>query len=417
VKTGLNLFVFGAVVLAVASGCSAGDNLAIPETIDSGDAVTTLVNGSNRFAFDLYREVAGGNREGNVFFSPYSISTALGMTYYGARGETASDMAEVLHFTMPSDAINRAFFAVTEKLNSGSLNEGQSGAPFALVVSNGLWVQNGFGLLDSFVDGVTEAYSASVENLDFANNTEGARETINSRVAENTMDRILNLIPQGVIAADTRLVLTNAVYFKASWEHPFSEYATTRGEFNMIDGSSVEMSMMTQTEHFNCSSTDEYSAVELGYAGGGTSMVIVVPSGDFYELEQRLNAEYLEGIRDGLANENLHITMPLFEFTESIQLGNILKLMGMESAFDSRANFSGITGNRDLYISDVVHKAFVKVDETGTEAAAATAVVMNLRAMPEAPVEMNIDKPFVFFILDNETGSIVFMGRVMNPAD
>ncbi len=415
-KTGVNLF--GAAVLAVVIGCSAGDSLAVPQTVSTEEAVTELVNGNNGFAFDLYREVAGGDRDGNVFFSPYSISTALGMTYYGAEGETASEMAEVLHFTIPADAINRAFFAVAEKLNSGSLHDDQSGDPFTLVVSNGLWVQNGFGLLESFVDGVTEAYGASVENLDFAGDTEGSRETINSWVAENTMDRILNLIPPGILDADTRLVLTNAVYFKASWEHPFSEYATFHGEFNLINGSSVDVPMMTQTEHFNCSFTDEYSAVELGYAGGNTSMVIVVPAGDFYQLEQRLGAEYLEGIRNGLSNENLQITMPVFEFTQSMQLGSVLSKMGMASAFDdSRADFSGITGNRDLYISDVVHKAFVKVDEAGTEAAAATAVVMSLRAMPEPPVEMNIDKPFVFFILDNETGSIVFMGRVMNPAD
>jgi len=415
VKTGVNLFLFGAVALAVVTGCSAGNNIAIPETIDSGEAVTTLVNGNNGFAFDLYREVAGEDREGNVFFSPYSISTALGMTYCGAEGETASDMAEVLHFTMPSDAINRAFFAVTEKLNSGSLNEGQAGSPFTLVVSNGLWVQNGFNLLDSFVSSVREAYSASVENVDFVNDTAGSRETINSWVAENTLNRILNLIPQGVIDADTRLVLTNAVYFKASWEHPFNEYTTARGEFNLIDGSSVEIPMMTQTEHFNCSFTDEYSAVELGYAGGSTSMLIVVPSGDFYELEQKLNAEYLKEITDGLSYENLHITMPVFEFTQSMQLGSVLSEMGMQSAFDDRADFSGITGSRNLYISDVVHKAFVKVDEAGTEAAAATAVVMSLRAMPETPVEINIDKSFVFFIMNNDTGSIVFMGRVMNP--
>jgi serpin B len=283
------------------------------------------------------------------------------------------------------------------------------------VVSNGLWVQNGFNLLDSFVSDIREAYSASVENLDFTGNTEGSRETINSWVAENTLNRILNLIPQGILDADTRLVLTNAVYFKASWENPFNEYSTSSREFKLTDGTVANIPMMTQTERFNYSSTNEYSAVELGYAGGSAAMLIVVPDGDFHRFEQDLNAEYLEGIRNGLSYESIKLSMPLFEFTQSMQLGDILKLMGMESAFDDRADFSGITGSRDLRISSVVHKAFVKVDEAGTEAAAATAVVMTLRAMPEAAVEMNINRPFIFFILDNETGSIVFMGRVMNP--
>jgi serpin B len=415
VKTGTDLFLFGAVVLAVVFGCSAGDNLAIPESINSDEAVTALVSGNSRFAFDLYREVIGGDEESNVFFSPFSISTALGMTYYGARGETASDMAEVLHLTLPPAAINKAFGTVTEKLNSGSLHEDQPGDPFTLVVSNGLWVQNGFNLLDSFVSDIREAYSASVENLDFTGNTEGSRETINSWVAENTLNRILNLIPQGILDADTRLVLTNAVYFKASWENPFNEYSTSSREFKLTDGTVANIPMMTQTERFNYSSTNEYSAVELGYAGGSAAMLIVVPDGDFHRFEQDLNAEYLEGIRNGLSYESIKLSMPLFEFTQSMQLGDILKLMGMESAFDDRADFSGITGSRDLRISSVVHKAFVKVDEAGTEAAAATAVVMTLRAMPEAAVEMNINRPFIFFILDNETGSIVFMGRVMNP--
>jgi len=415
-KSSVNLHLLGTVVLAAVYGCSAEESPAVPETINPVEDVTALVSGNNGFAFDLYREVAGGDREGNVFFSPYSISTAMGMTYYGARGETASDMAEVLHFTITPDAINDAFKAVTEALSSGSLDDDQSGDPFTLVVSNGLWVQNGFNLLDSFVNSVTEAYGASVENLDFAGNTEGSRETINSWVAENTLDKILNLIPRGILDSDTRLVLTNAVYFKASWEHPFSEYATFHGDFNLADGSVLNLPMMTQTEHFKYISTDEYTAVELGYAGGNTSMLILVPEGDFHVFEQNLNTAYLESVKRGLYLENVQLSMPLFELTESMQLGNLLSEMGMESAFDSRADFSGITGNRDLFISEVVHKAFVKVDEAGTEAAAATAVVMNLRAMPETPVEMNIDKPFVFFILDNETGSIVFMGRVMNPA-
>ncbi len=401
-------------VLTVVSGCSAGDNLVTP--VSDEQAVAALVRGNNEFALDLYREVCDMEESDNVFFSPYSISSALGMTFFGAGGQTAVDMAEVLHFTLPAESVNRAFHLITETLGSGTLPGAESGEQFTLAISNGLWVQDGFKLLDSFVTEVTGCYAASVENLDFSGDAEGSREIINSRVAESTMDKILNLIPTGVLGPDTRVVLTNAVYFKASWNHPFDRHATSDASFTLTGGAVVTVPMMTQTEYFNYASAEGWSAVSLDYVGGDVSMLIILPDGDIQELQQNLSADMLETIRGELSSQNVHLSMPGFEFTKSIGLSDILSSLGMESAFGSGADFSGFTGNRDLFISDVVHKAFVKVDEDGTEAAAATAVVMKLLCMPEPPVEMNINRPFVFLILDETTGSIVFMGRVMDPS-
>ena len=412
-----NLSIMTTVFLTIVSGCSAEDNLTVAVThpISDEQAVTELVRGNNEFALDLYEEVCKVQESDNIFFSPYSISSALGMTCDGARGQTAVDMALVLRFTIPAEAVNRAFRSLTETLSSGDLSGAESGDPFTLSISNGLWVQNGFNLLDEYVAEVTRYYSAAVRNLDFINDLEGSRETINEWVAESTLNKILDLIPPGVLKEDTRVVLTNAVYFKASWRNQFDEYFTEDAPFFLTGGSTIEVPMMNQTDYFNFISTEGCSAIELDYAAGNASMLVLLPDGDIQEFQQDFDADMLETIRRRLSSCNVSLSMPKFEFSRSMQLSQILKTLGMESAFGSDADFSGFTGSPDLFISEVLHKAFVKVDEEGTEAAAATAVVMGLTAMPAQPVEMNINRPFMFFILDRKTGSIVFMGRVMDP--
>lgn len=414
----MNLSAMTIILFTIASGCLAENDVLLLETqsISDEQAVAALVRGNNEFALNLYEEVCEIQKSDNIFFSPYSISSALGMTYDGARGQTAADMAEVLHFTLPVEAVNRAFHSLTGTLSSGDLSGAESGDPFTLSISNGLWVQNGFTLLDEYVAEVTRYYSAEVRNLDFVNDTEGSRETINEWVAESTLNKILNLIPQGVLKEDTRVVLTNAVYFKASWRNQFDEHFTNDARFLLADDSAIEVPMMSQTDYFNYASAEGCSAIELAYAAGNASMLIILPDGDIQEFQQDFNADKLDTIRRGLSSCNVSLSMPKFEFTRSLQLSQILRTLGMESAFGSGADFSGFTGSPDLFISEVLHKAFVKVDEEGTEAAAATAVVMNLTAMPAQPVEMNINRPFMFFILDRETGSIVFMGRVMDPS-
>lgn len=376
---------------------------------------SSLVQGNNEFALDLFNEICSTG-ESNVFFSPLSISAALGMTYAGAEGETASEMADVLHFSRSPEIIAREFHHLTESLESAATSERDSGEPFTLAISNGLWVQNGFSLLDSFVSELTTCYSAKVENLDFQNDSEGSRETINSWVAESTMDRILDLIPTGVLGADTRVVLTNAVYFKASWQHQFNAHLTADGRFILENGSAVTVPMMSQEEHFSYGAADQWEAVSMNYAGGSASMLIILPAGSMDDFVNSFDEDLLNEVNESMTSQNVLLTMPGFEFTEAISLSDILKDMGMATAFSGAAVFSGMTGNRDLFISDVLHKAFVKVDEEGTEAAAATAVVMNLLCVPEPPVEMNINKPFVFLIVDNTTDAILFMGRVMDPS-
>lgn len=413
-KSLVNLFLICIAVFVFSSGCAARDYVIVP--ISTELAETVLIQGNNRFAIELYREVCERSEEDNVFFSPFSISSALGMTYTGAEEETASEMAEVLHFSLPVNAINSAFHSITESLTSSGLNEPQSGEPFTLVISSGLWVDNSFQLLDSFVEDMSRYYDAAVENVDFSGDPEGARERINSWVAQKTNDKIMNLIPEGSIVADTRTVLTNAVYFKASWSSPFDADFTREEPFTLADRSVAPVPMMRQEEHFNFGQSEQWSAIEMRYSGGDASMLIILPSGDLQEFESSFDLELLDEIRDNLSSRNVAVSMPVFEFTSSMSLSSVLQSLGMESAFGNGADFSGFTGNRDLYISDVVHKAFVKVDEEGTEAAAATAVVMNMLSMPVAPVTMDINRPFMFLIQDNSTGSIVFMGRVMNPA-
>lgn len=408
----MKLFLLASMVVILTSACSARDVMPITDEA----AALSLVSGNNEFAMDLYSVVCETQDTENIFFSPYSISMALGMTCNGARGNTFLEMASVLHFNLPIDAVNRGFKSVTETLNSGQLYGMSTGDPFTLAISNGLWVENGYELLTDFVSAVTEYYGASVENLDFRGDSEGSREIINSRVAESTMDKILDLIPPGVLGADTRVVLTNAVYFKASWSHPFDKHATSEGRFILSDNSTVVVPMMTNTEHYRYASTDDWSAVNLDYSGGDASMLIILPQGDMREFQEGFDSELLQEVRSSLSTHNVQLTMPGFEFTRSMPLSEILASMGMESAFGANANFSGFTGNPDLYISEILHKAYVKVDEEGTEAAAATAIVMNMLSMPEPPIEMDINRPFVFIIQDNLTGSIVFMGRVMNPS-
>ncbi|MCD4775233.1 MAG: serpin family protein [Candidatus Aegiribacteria sp.] len=413
-----NLSAMTVILLITVSGCLAETSALLLEAqpITDEHAVQNLVKGNNEFALDLYEKVCDIQESDNIFFSPYSISSALGMTYNGARGQTAVDMALVLHFTLPVEAVNRAFHSLTETLSSADYLGAESGHPFTLSISNGLWVQNGFTLLDEYVDEVTRYYSAAVRNLDFIDASEHSREIINDWVAESTMNRIMDLIPPGVLKEDTRVVLTNAVYFKASWRRPFDESITFDAPFTLIDGSEIDVPMMNQTNYFNFISTEGCSAVELDYAEGNAGMLILLPDGDIREFQKDLDADMLETIRRRLSSCNVSLSLPRFEFSRSMQLSQILKTLGMESAFGGGADFSGFTGSPDLFISEVLHKAFVKVDEEGTEAAAATAVIMGLTAIPAQPVEMNLNRPFMFFILDTETGSIVFMGRVMDPS-
>ena len=376
----------------------------------------SLVSDNSAFALELYQRLR--TEEGNLFYSPYSMSLALAMTYAGAAGETEQQMAETLHFALPQSRLHPAFNSLALELaKRGEGAESKDGEGFRLNIVNTTWGQKDYKFLDSFLDVLAENYGAGLRIVDFIGAPEEARITINDWVSQQTEDKIKDLIPQGLINELTRLVLTNAIYFNAAWATPFSENATSGGAFRLLDGGEVTVPMMRQTESFGYAEGDGYQAVELPYDGSELSMVILLPEhGQFDNFEASLYLAKLNGILGVLGYREVSLTMPKFEFESELGLKITLSDMGMPLAFTPSADFSGMTGRPELFVTEVVHKAFVSVDEAGTEAAAATAVIVGLTAVPETPVTVNIDRPFIFLIRDIETGVVLFLGRILNPA-
>jgi serpin B len=381
------------------------------------DELQELVAGNNAFAFDLYDALRGTN--GNLFYSPYSISLALAMAYAGASGDTAQQMADVLHLALQGQDVHTAFNALDQYL--ASLDDGTKGRDdggFRLKIANAIWGQQDYKFLQAFLDLLAENYGAGLRLVDFKGATEQSRQAINDWVAEQTEQKIKDLLPPGSIDAMTRLVLTNAVYFNAAWANPFDENATIDAPFYLLDGSDVTVKMMRQTEHFGYALGDGYQAVEIPYAGGKMSMAILLPDdGNFQQFEDSLNGEQVDAILQNLSHGNVMLSLPKFEFSSEFGLADVLRQMGMSAAFDpAQADFSAMDGTHDLFIGDVFHKAYISVNEAGTEAAAATAVVMKASGMPLEPVKITVDRPFMFLIRDTVNNSTLFVGRVMNPA-
>ena len=385
-----------------------------PEVNESD--LTMLVEENSAFAFDLYQLLRQDNN--NVFFSPYSISQALAMTYAGARGDTEKQMSDTLHFVLAHNRLHPTFNSLDIELRKrGEGARGKDEEGFRLNIVNAIWGQEDYRFLPEFLDVLAENYGAGLRVLDFVNAPEASRITINDWVSEQTESRIEDLIPEGAIDALTRLVLTNAIYFNAAWQFPFNEDATADGPFYLLDGGEVIVPMMTQTESFGYAEGDDYQAVELPYDGQELSMVILLPGdGQFETFESSMDYQMIKSIISDLGNQQVNLTMPKFEFESEFSLKKALTTMGMPVAFSADADFSGMTANRDLAIDDVLHKAFVSVDEAGTEAAAATAVIMTLTAVPAPPVVVTVDRPFIFLIRDIETGTILFIGRIVNPS-
>jgi serpin B len=402
-----------------------------------------LVVGNTEFAFNLYArlkdhpEVKKAN--GNLFFSPYSISTALAMTYAGARGRTAEQMAVVLQLPFEQDLVHdergpnkpRPLMAVrlpweTRRLAAafGALEKGLKTEPkesgYELNIANALWGQKGYKFLQSFLDLNREYYGAGLEQVDFVRETEKARKTINKWVEKQTKDRIKDLIPRGAVDRLTVLVLTNAIYFKGDWASKFKEENTEHADFHINEYKTVEVPMMYQKGKFAYTEGEDTQTLVLPYKGDELSMLIVLPKkiGLLSSFESELTAKNLKFEQGRLREREVRVYLPKFKMTCGVlELKHILKDMGMKDAFSlPPADFSGMTGVKDLFISKVLHKAFVEVNEEGTEAAAATAVVMAKGGPRPAPV-FRADRPFVFMIRDNRSGSILFMGRIVNPAE
>ncbi|MFC1991589.1 serpin family protein [Chloroflexota bacterium] len=382
--------------------------------VDQGD-LANMVEGNGEFAFDLYQSLRDSN--GNLFYSPYSISLALAMTYAGARGDTESQMADTLNFLLTQDSLHPAFNGLDIALSSrGEGAKGKDGEGFRLNIVNAIWGQKDYEFLAEYLDILAENYGAGLRILDFVKEPEPSRITINDWVSDQTEGRIEDLIPQGAIDALTRLVLTNAIYFNAAWQYPFNEKATIDSTFNLLDGVKVTVPMMNQTESFGYARGNNYQAVELPYDGNELSMVILLPdSSQFEEFEGSIHYQTVEEIISDINRRQVNLQMPKFEFESEFSLKSVLANMGMKIAFSGDADFSGMTGGKDLFIDEVIHKAFVAVDEAGTEAAAATAVIIKAVSMPEEPITVVINRPFIFLIRDIPTDSILFVGRVLNP--
>ena len=381
----------------------------------SDTQLSSLVKGNSAFAFTLYQQLKKDNT-GNLFYSPYSISTALGMTYAGAVGDTEKQMGSALHFTLPQGQLHPAFNQLALDLASRGQNaQGTNGKSFALNIANALWGQQDFTIQPAFLKILAQNYGTGMNLLDFKNSPDPSRVTINNWVSDQTNNRIKDLLPQGSITPATRFVLTNAIYFDAAWQNPFAKESTSNGNFNLLNSSTVSVPMMNHEGSYSYVKGSGYQAVELPYSGNEVAMDIIVPdAGQFNTFESGMTADSISGIIGSLKSSFMVLALPKFQFDSSFSLKQALSALGMPVAFTDKADFSGITGQPNLIISDVVHKAFVAVDEEGTEAAAATGVIMVGAAMPAN--SLTVDRPFVFLIRDIQTGAILFIGRVLNPA-
>jgi serpin B len=387
-------------------------SLGLLSAADRPGDTATLVKGNSAFAFDLYARLRSD--EGNFFFSPYSISTALAMTYAGARGETAEQMAKVLHFPSNQNLLHPACAELTRALNGYGLPR-----DYQLSVANSLWGANDLRFLEDYQQLLKANYGSRIRPVDFRRQPDLARQRINHWVEERTNGKIKDLLKPNDITKLTALVLVNAIYFKAAWEHPFQPSATNKdARFEMANGKTVPVAMMRQTGDFNYMEDDAVQALELPYEGRELSFIALLPKekNGLVRLEESLTAAKLDGWLANLKSQQVTVELPKFKIESRFDLADNLSALGMPLAFGGGANFSGMTTKEKLYISKVIHQAFVDVNEEGTEAAAATAVVMMRASQPQKQLTFRADHPFVFLLRDNRTGSILFVGRMANPS-
>ncbi|MFB6131940.1 MAG: serpin family protein [Halanaeroarchaeum sp.] len=423
----------GALAMLALAGCQApaSDRTTTdePTTTTPDDGTTTqspvdderlaeLAAGNANFALDLHRNLAEAEG-GNQFLSPYSISVALAMTYAGARGETATQMRETLRYTLGQD-IHPAFedlqAALERRETAVDPVEGDEVQAFELAIANALWGREGYPFAEDYLSLLEEHYGGGLRQADFAGDPEGARARINDWVADRTEDRIENLLPSGSITPATVLVLTNAIYFMAGWQFQFDPEETTPGTFTALDRSTATVPMMQQTLQTNYADLDGAKAIELPYVGREVSMVLVLPDqGTSETFERKLTGDRLFEIFDALGDANGELRMPRYEYEFEVQLSDALSALGMPIAFGSGADFGGMVegDGAALWIDEVFHRAFVSVDEEGTEAAAATGVVMDESAAQES-FDLTIDRPFLFCIRDRPTNAVLFLGRVVD---
>lgn len=394
-----------------------------------------LVAGNTEFALVLYhqlrQDLGKENEEWNLFFSPYSISTALAMTYAGARGDTEAQMAKALHFPQADlfksgslmnrtilppwsrERLHNTFAQLGKELNGEGTERG-----YELHVANALWGQKGYEFLPEFLSLTQKHYGAGLQEVDFICAAEPARLDINKWVEGKTNQKIKDLIPSGVLNSLTRLVLTNAIYFKGDWKHQFQERFTKEAPFYVTAGKTVQAPLMLQRKEYNYAEPDDVQILELPYKSGQLSMIVFLPKtrDGLEKMEKSLTPGKLTDYLKKLRTTDVIVHLPKFKLTSEFSLKKILSALGMPDAFSPlKADFSGMTKKEKLFISAVLHKAFVDVNEEGTEAAAATGVVVGTTSVQMPPKEFRADHPFLFLIRDNRSESILFMGRLTNP--
>lgn len=365
----------------------------------------------NAFTVAAFKQVLHG--DANLILSPFNIATALSMALAGAGGQTAAEMQAVLHVHSDAtyDAALGALLADLAKTGNTAGNE--------LLTANGLWVQKGYSIQPAFENTLAHNYRAPLTPLDFVANPEGARSQINRWTEEHTKQKIKDLFPAGSFDAQTRLVLTSAIYFYGKWHTPFVPSSTQPAPFTLGSGGTTQANFMNQTSHFGYTDTGSAQILEMRYADTGVAFDVLLPktTGGLAELEKSLTFEKLTGWLGNLNDGNIQVSLPKFRAESTFSLSKALSAMGMPAAFTDKADFSGIDPKQRLAISEVVHKAFVDVAEQGTEAAAATGITMRAMSarMPEPVVVFRADHPFLFLIRDTRTGVILFTGRLMNP--
>ena len=365
-------------------------------------------NEANRFALDIYKQFAQADGS-NVFFSPISISMALGMTYAGTDGETQKQISEVFNFPHG----DKSFHKQMGNLHQELLEKQSDGVDIAM--ANQLWAEKSYRFKCRYLRTTKKSYNAPVKRLNFKENPNESRTEINQWVEELTRERIKDLLPDGSISSLTKMVLTNAIYFKGQWDKKFEVDNTQEDVFTTIEGKQVKTSMMNAKDKFSVYQGDGISLLELPYQGNDFSMLVLLPNEDrsIAEIEKGLSVDNLNGYISKLTEKEVRLKLPKFKFDAEYKLKPILSDMGMPIAFSDAANLSRMTRSNDLKIDEVFHKAFVEVSEEGTEAAAATAVVIVLKSI-SIPVEFFANRPFIFVIRENKDGNILFMGRVTN---
>jgi serpin B len=404
----LTILVVMSVALLEIAGCSSGAEVAIEKfpinaSMLSGNDTSGQVNSNNIFALNLYQKIKDSSS--NIFYSPYSISSALAMVYAGARGETAQQMSEALHFALPNAVFHTAMYSIQqdlEKRNNSRISQ--------LSIANAIWGQKDKNFLPEYINQINSYYNGACKNLDFVKDVEESRSEINQWVSDNTDNRVTDLIKPGSIDNGTSLVITNAVYFKAFWQSVFSR--TTEDIFYTLDGKNIIVQMMKHdVMKFKYLEGDSYQAIELPYKDCDLSMLILLPDeGQFTTCENSMDIIKLDSIIGSLQDTSVVLKMPKFKFEADYLLNENLKAQGMLNAFGN-ADFSGMTDTPGLFIDKVLHGTFISVDEKGTEGAAAVGVVVTSAAR----INMVVNRPFVFLIKDNVTDTMLFMGRVLNP--